>query len=782
MRKSILLLMLCISGLSSLKAQPFAIGNWREHLPYLHGRTLAITPSRIFCATDEGLFAYHFDDNSLERFSKLNGLNDFGISTIAYSTDYKLTILGYTTSNIDFVYDDNTILNFSDIKRKNIPGDKTINRIFIKGRFAYLACGFGIVVMDLERKEVKETYFIGTNGTSVIVNEVAMDNDFIYAATENGVYRGSLNGIDLTDFNNWSKILDDTANAGTFNLALVYNNVLFVNYSRSTGDTIMAWNGNWGVPLVPELTLNFRNRSLRTAEGNLLVCSDFYVMVFDNSYIRTRYVDGSVIQEGDIYDATVDKDQILWVADRKKGLVKVVGTQIESIYPNGPNSAQVSMMQAGNGTLWLTHGPRNRSWNNQYEVQGFSTYKDGKWETYDGKSEKTPLFNTYNFYDVVSLALDPSNSDHVFFGASGPGLLNFKDNQPIGFYRDTLGTSSTGACNSYKQAMYSTLKNQFGNNCATKVHGIAYDYNANLWVSNAGVDNVLSVLKTDGSWKTFLFKQRIGTSAKTGDMVIDKSGYIWTTIFENIGGKDGLLVFNYNNTIDNTADDEYDIAILSERVRSLAVDNDGIIWAGTEGGLFLFYPPSVSPQQILIKQDGSYQYLLAAASVTAIAVDGANRKWVGTESGGLYLFSADGLEEIHHFTAENSPLFSNNITYLAIDDKSGEVYIGTDKGLISYQSEAIAGESGCTDLVVYPNPVKREYDGPIAIKGVVSNGSVKITDVAGNLVYETKALGGQAIWDGKNFKGEKAATGVYIVISSDASGGSTCIAKLMLAH
>ncbi|MBL7925012.1 MAG: Por secretion system protein, partial [Bacteroidia bacterium] len=364
-------------------------------------------------------------------------------------------------------------------------------------------------------------------------------------------------------------------------------------------------------------------------------------------------------------------------------------------------------------------------------------------------------------------AVDPSDKNHLFIGSSGAGLIEFKNGQVIAHY-DTAN---------------SPIQGQFGNPGQYKVHGIALDNDRNLWVSNAGVVNVIKVLKNNGTWRSFSFPGKINAYSLTGDMVLDYNGAVWLTVFENTGGKEGVLVFHPNFTIDNTADDFFDIAEFgSNRVRCMSIDKEGTIWTGTEAGVYVFYPPSISPQQILIRQDNAYQYLLASESVTAIAVDGANRKWIGTESGGLYLFTADGQDQVQHFTTENSPLFSNNINSLAIDGASGLVYIGTEKGLMSYQGDALDPGllvAGCKDLLVYPNPVKREYDGPIAVKGVVPNGIFKITDVNGGLVYQSTALGSQAIWDGRNLQGEKVGTGVYLVFSSDATGDNTCVTKLM---
>jgi ligand-binding sensor domain-containing protein len=368
----------------------------------------------------------------------------------------------------------------------------------------------------------------------------------------------------------------------------------------------------------------------------------------------------------------------------------------------------------------------------------------------------------------MSLTVDASDKEHLFIGSSGAGMLEFRNNQVVAHY-DTAN---------------STLLSQVGNPTQYKVHGLSYDREGNVWVSNAGTAAVIQVLKSDRTWKRFFFPGAVNSTAITGDMIIDDFGSVWVSAFQNLGGKEGILVFNPNNTIDNTADDKYEIVDFAlNRVRCLAKDLDGTIWAGTEAGVYVFYPPSTLPQQILIKQNNTFQYLLSSEIVTAIAVDGANRKWVGTENGGLFLFSPDGQEQILHFTSSNSPLFSDNITALAIDGKSGEVYIGTDKGLLSYRSDAITPEQdvlGCKDLLVYPNPVRSEYAGPVAIRGLVPNGTVRITDIHGGLVFQTTALGTQAVWNGTNNTDKRVPTGVYVVYSTDEAGEFSCVTKVMV--
>jgi hypothetical protein len=145
----------------------------------------------------------------------------------------------------------------------------------------------------------------------------------------------------------------------------------------------------------------------------------------------------------------------------------------------------------------------------------------------------------------------------------------------------------------------------------------------------------------------------------------------------------------------------------------------------------------------------------------------------------VWLFSADGTQQIHHFTTENSPLLSNIITSIAIHPLTGEVFFGTDRGVISYRGTATEGAETHSDVKVFPNPVRPEYDGFVSVSGLVTNNWIKITDISGNLVYQTRADGGQISWNGRDLKGQRVATGVYLVFSTSDFGEETVAAKVV---
>jgi len=320
---------------------------------------------------------------------------------------------------------------------------------------------------------------------------------------------------------------------------------------------------------------------------------------------------------------------------------------------------------------------------------------------------------------------------------------------------------------------------------------MAFDSKGTLWVTNSGVANVLSSLQTDGTWKSY---ELSGIANKSvGKVVVTEKDDKW------ILGPRGYGLYALNST-NNVSKMQKVVALFKNLegeyktemndLYSMALDQNGELWVGTSGGVAVFSnPEKIWKDEVMYAtrpglnlKDGKFHPLLETEAITAIAIDGANRKWFGTKTSGVFLISADGETELEHFTSENSPLLNNQITDIAINQTTGEVFIGTISGLISYMGEATAGTDEFSDVYVYPNPVRETYEGPIVVKGLVDETDVKITDISGNLVYKTTSLGGQAIWDGKNLNGNRCKTGIYLVFLTDALGEKTEITKLMFIH
>lgn len=756
-----------ISLFSSAHAQNVAIGQWKAYLPFNKARLLTQSDTKIYCGVEDGLFTYNKSDNSLETITKVNGLSDIQLSALRYYAAKDVLLVGYENGNLD-LFQNNTIFNISDIKRKSILGSKKINNILFVDNYAYLSCMFGIVVLDLDKKEVKDSYYLSFSGSTNAVYDLDTDGTNLYAASDSGVFSANISNSNLNYFGKWNKILDDTSSAYVFDKVFWLSNKLYVSYNSNNYSSILLFvNGSLQNTLIGSQDLHtaqiINDKLVLAGNDNVKVCK----IINDVLTIVTNFSNNTLFNF--ISDAIVDKSDVLWIADNNKGLFTASGNNASQFFiPDGPHSKFSAEMEILNNQLWVGHSIRTLKWDNIYSHDGFSTFVDNKWTTYDNSNVTSPIVSLDTLYDFMSLAIDPRNSNHVFLGSRGKGLLEFER----GF----------GVRNYYNQAN-SSLQPGVGNPVCL-LGGVAYDQKYNLWMANSLAPAPMSELKTDVSWEAFTFPGIFQSASFMCDLYVDSYGQKWMI---NCGA--GILLFDETGTLGvrkyTYLNDSNGLP--SGDVRAIVEDKDGQVWVGTSKGVGVFYSPAsllteqpVKAQQVLLKQDNTYQYLLATEGVSSIAIDGANRKWFGTEAAGVFLMSADGTQQILHFTAENSPLLSNSISSIAINQKNGEVFIGTDRGIISYKSDATEGDDKCHDTYVYPNPVYHEYEGPIAITGLVRNGNVKITDITGTLVYETTALGGQAIWNGKNFKGDKAHTGVYLVFCSDSDGKNTCITKLLL--
>ncbi|MFP4469757.1 MAG: two-component regulator propeller domain-containing protein [Bacteroidales bacterium] len=777
---------LALLFLSLTSDAQIAIGQWRDHLPYSKTIAVAEAGDIIYTATPFSLFYYDKNDESISRLSKVNGLSDIGISAIGYNDEHDVLLVAYTNTNIDLIKG-NEIINISDIKRKQILGNKTINNIYYRDSLAYLACGFGIVVLDVKNEEFPEpTYYIGPNGSQVNVLDITMGMDTIYAGTENGIYKALLDSPNLADYNAWSKDQNLYPNE-TFNTIEYFSGRLLANNNNEgyNTDTLFMYEyatDTWSKFPDMDRGVKFHMKSMG---DQLVITSDFKIYLFDQNYSLISEIwqaAGGYLQSR---DATLDADGIFWIADFGRGLIKTTnGSDAENITPNGPYSPNVFDMSLQGQELWVASGGRNATWGKLYLSDGVYNFSGESWKNYNRGNIQA--FDSIS--DMTCVVADPNNPARAMVGTWSEGVMEFVDGEVVNVFSD-----SNSSLQKWELAGY------------VAVSGVDFDSYNNLWVVNSGAPNILSVKKTNGEWRSF----NLGSNATGIDgakMMVDSYNQKWIMVRAD----HQLLVFTDNNTIDDPTDDILRTLTNSSglgnlpgnKILSLAEDQDGEIWIGSDEGIGVIYSPgniftggNYDAQRILVEVDGYVQYLLESESVTAIAIDGENRKWIGTERAGVFLLSPDGTREIHHFTVENSPLYSNLIVDIEINNVTGEVFFATDKGIVSYKSTAQGPDpADTTGVVVYPNPVREGYKGYIAIKGLMPGADVKITDVSGNLVFATRVdnEGTQAEWNveesgeinfsGTNFSGRKASTGVYLVFATDENGNEKLVTKILFIN
>jgi len=747
-----------------------SIGNWRTHLPYQ--KVIGVEPigQKVYAATEYELFYYDGEDNSINILNKVNGLSDIGISTISYNTSQRKLFVAYTNANVDLIYYDGTIKNMSDIKDKTIIGNKSINKVFFDGDLAYLACGFGIVVFDLKKEEVKDTYYIGNLGDAVNVTDIAFFNGMIYACTDDGVYRASLEASNLANYTAWSFDNSLIHPHLAYTEMEAFNGKLYLNYDGGfNADTLFVFDGShWDYFGKENVSQKF---DLRAYEDRFLITNKYAVSVFDKNMNQTMqiYTPGGNIEP---LAAAIDNSGNYWIGDSKRGIIKTDnGWNNMDVLPNGPASKNVFQLQSCGEQVWIATGGYAANWSKRYIKDGVARF-DGMWTVFNGSN--TPDLNGYS--DLVCTVTNPSDLLVTYVGTWGFGLLKLVDGQLTEVFN----------------ADNSSL--DYWNSDPTKilVSGLAFDSKGNLWVANSGATNLLSVMEPNGSWHSYNLGGSLA-GIDIGTLMVDDNDYKW--IVRRSGD---IIVFNDNGTLDNIADDRVKVLNtapgsggLLGSVKSLTVDRDGVVWIGTDNGPCLISNSQAifdgsnfdAIQKKVPRNDGTdqYDYLFDGSTVLSMAVDGANQIWFGLESG-VYLISQEsGIEQLHYFNTSNSPLLENAVTTIAIDN-NGEVFFGTSSGVISYRANSTPPSPEVTDVVAYPNPVPQGYEGYVGIKGLVANTLVRITTVDGAFVTQLMSDGGQAVWDCTTVDGQKVSPGVYLIFTSTKDGQNRFATKILLLN
>jgi hypothetical protein len=741
------------------------IGQWREHLPY--GSTIAVASSgaAVYAATPYSLFSVDRESGEMSRLSRVSGLSETGISTMTIDSASGKLFIGYTNSNID-IRDGNRIHNIPDLKRESIAGDKSIYQFYPDGKFCYVSTGIGIVVIDAGKYETADTWLIGNGGQYVRTNAFARDAAFFYAATEQGLKRAAITTPNPADFNAWTTL------SGSNGLPPgPCKSIVFV------GGRPVAWVGDALYVLAASGWLPFFDNgspiaSIQATAGKLAVMqsnvlggpSRVLFLNADRSIARTiaqaapiSYPQGAILVGTEA-----------WVADLYGGLSKWLGNSYDVFTPNSPAGIATGELLAVNDVLYAAAGSVSDAWIYQYNRNGIYQLQAGDWTAYNGF--QSPVLDTV--LDFIALAVDPRDGT-LWGGSYGGGLVHI---------------TSPNSYQVFKQN--SPLSPTVGDPTSYRVSGLAFDHAGNLWVVNYGADRFLHVLKTDGTWQTFTAPFLLNENAAAG-IIIDDADQKWIIAPKG----NGLLVFNHGANIDNPADDLWRIYrsgagngnLPSGEVLSIAKDRSGFIWVGTEDGIGVVQcAESVftsNCQAVLpIVLGGNFaNYLFKGEAVRSIAVDGADRKWVATRNG-VWLISPDGDVLLNHFTEDNSPLLSNDVNHITVNGTTGEVFFATAKGIVAFRGTATEGSETMKSLSIYPNPVPAGYGGMIGIRGLTEGAFVKITELGGRLVYQTRATGGQATWNGRDYRGNPVASGVYLVLVTDEGQAERAAGKIVIAR
>lgn len=751
MKKNILILTILL--ISNILCNAQSIGEWTTHTPGLEVISVDIMHEKVFSATSYDIYYYNIADNSINHLSKVNGLSDIGISVIRHDKTSDVIFVGYTDTNIDIIDNQDNVINIPDIYNKYILGDKTINNVFFNSKFAYVCCGFGIVVIDMQRMEVKDTYIIGNNGSYLCVNDLTICDGIFYAATVNGIYYADVDNPQLADFSQWKRIGHGLPHStSNFSNIETFDNYVVTSYAPegNLNDELIIINDTLSWSYFVDDQFNTINE-IRT-------CDNLLVLTIGNSSIKVYDTDKNVVfnKTGSYPNSTLfDKSRNCYWAGTKYSSLVHIDTQgnPSAIRFNGPFNSNVFEVNASGSDVWVAPGGYTSTWAPTWKHYGFYHYNGDSWS-----------FNTWehvfdSVVDITCVKPKPQNQNIVYAASYSKGLLVFEND----------------VCTHIYDYHNSSLGKHLSMNY-TFVTGFDFDSGNNMWLANSGTDKMLSVWRTNGTWEAF----NIGTS-DISHIMVDSHDNKW------ILQRDGTIIV-FNGSVVKTVSSNTDQGNLPGLANCFVTDNNGTVWVGTSDGVALFTDSrkifnnnSFACTRILIpRNDGSGQadYLLSGQSVLSIAVDGSNKMWFGTNDGVLHT-SNDGQTNYHHFTTENSPLFSNTVKDMAIDD-DGIIYFATDKGLISYKGTASKGQEKNSNVIVYPNPVRPEHRGIVGIKGLVNDALVKITTTNGTFVTHLQAEGGQAVWDCTDIKGRNVEPGIYLIFVSDESGKETYATKVLI--
>lgn len=751
--RAILLIFICSSCLTSYSQ--LGMGQWRMHISPNNAVGVVKANNAIYAALPGGVLEYDLTAGEKSIMTAANFLSDVNISAIGHDEQTDMVCVGYANGNLD-ILEKETVFNLPAILTSSVSGVKRINNMTGRNKEMFLATGFGIVVINLEKREVKDTYY-PTSGLQQVI-DVAFANDSIYALTPNKIYSALASNLFLADPAQWNEMssIPDYISTGSYNALTAFNDQLFLGYKDEiyNSDTLFKIENGQLEMILDELEL-----------FGLTVTNEKFVVGLDGSL---KIFNADLVEEQSIFQynhttfpgpvTAVYDDGFYYIADRRSGLVRAQNAFSSlNISFEGPRFSSSYRVDWQSGKLGVAGGRLNAN-NPAFSNDGGFSFQDESWVSINQGNQ--PVLQGAAIWDFISVAVNPSDPEQIAFGTYSGIPLVISDN-------GTTITDTFGFSNSIIEP--SSLGNGWG-----QLTDLTYDSNGNLWMLNSSSQRPLKVYTEEGNWIDYNIGNAV-SNRLTRRLVIDNNGYKWF----GVEGA-GVMAFDDNGTIDDPSDDRYRILntgensgnLPSSTVEAIAVDLDNNIWVGTDEGMRVLFnsfnvfdagPGEYNFQRLLIEFGENVEIVLGTTHITSIKIDGANRKWIGTQNAGVFLFSSDGLELIENFTSQNSPLLSNTILDITIDQNTGECYFVTDEGMISYRSDASRGDRNYANVKVFPNPVYPDYFGPITIQGIAANSMVKVTDLSGKLVYETQSNGGTAVWDGLTVDGKRATTGVYLI-------------------
>lgn len=758
MKKSFLYILFLITFQNSFSQNKLS---WQGYFSYNEIKDVSVASTTVFAASENALFSKNSTTNVIKTTTTVDGLSGQTISTIYYSEVFKKTLVGYENGLMIVINEtDSSMLKVVDIINKQLPsGSKRINHFMEHDGLVYVSCNFGIVQFDLKTLLFGDTYFIGDVGAEISVKQTAFFNGFIYAATSNGIRRANSINPNLVDYNQWSVVNSgDWSSVETLDSELIainsagyihrYNSSVFVGFFQ-----------------LPQSSIDMRARN-----HNLFITTPSAVFVYNNKMVLSRQISNTQVLDNSLsFTCTTAIDNIIYIGTKENGLFSssLLNTDVfENNTPSGPLRNNIFSIDVTSNQTWVVYGDYNSSYNPYpLDSYGISKYSSSGWLN-------IPYSEVFDAKSITRIIVNPNNENQVYASSFFSGLLKIENDIPSILYNE-------------KNSGLETLTFVGPNYIDVRINGTTFDKTGNLWVTNTMVKNGLKVLKTNGQWQSYSMESILDDAENTsyGDIVIDKNNTKWIA-----NNRNGVIGFNEaSNTYKKITmgTDAGNLPIYD--VRTLAIDTKNQLWIGTTKGLRVLSntgsfqtDAQLKTNPIIIIEDNLAQELLYEQFITSIVVDGANNKWIGTVDSGVFMVSSNGQETKYHFTINNSPLPSDVINDIKINSVTGEVFIATNKGMISFNGVATNANENLNNVYVYPNPVRPEFSGTVKIAGLLDKANIKITDIEGNLVYEATSEGGTIEWDTSAFGRYKVASGVYMIFISAQDGSETKVKKVMI--
>lgn len=734
---------------------------WESYYSYTNSSIGTLSNQTIVSVAENSLFLFDSSQGTSETISTVEGLSGDTISALATYGDYIL--VGHENGLLAQVnINTKNIIFESGITRSNTISaeKKQINHIHLADNTAYVATGFGIVEVNPETLEFGDTCYFGSTIDRIHVNQVFVFENAMHAATEQGLFKISQTHSNKLEFLFWDKL-------ATGNWASIWAQDNSLYAAKDEGNSLSFF--QLGNTVEKKATFQGVLKHIAPHEKGVLITVSNRIYDTDKSFVRTQTIGDLEGVKPNTYNFALSHNDQKWIGTSREGLIRYTNdNNIDLISPQGPLSNSIFDIENVQQELWIAHGVYNLFYTPSLaEKHGISRLVESQWENITNNQ----LFNADPF---VRVAAHPTEIGTFYACSYHRGIVYFEENNPVGLWNETnSGLESL----SFVGPDYVSIR----------VRDALVDDSGNLWSLTGYVQKGLKKRTPSGQW----------TAYDLSDVILDYKQEAGYSTFEFYNKK--ILFFGSVNSgligVDISQSPPQmrrimggDMGLPSDDIRSIRLDKDNRLWVGTKEGLVILYAPNrffeddTQLRAVVISDGGNLRELLSGQFISDIEVDGNNQKWISTTSSGVFLISKDGSQILQHFTKENSPLPTSSVKTIGIDDVSGKVYFGTLKGMVSFQGDAYAESESLSDASVFPNPVRPNFFGNVVVRGLQQKTRVKITDIAGNLVYDTTSEGGSISWNLRSFSGARVRSGVYLIFITSKEGLDSAVKKLMVIN